>query len=460
MNKLDDFDMLLKKKAKEDTCYISEKLDTGINDTLDNLVDNRRYKRPITKVAMIAALVATISGTTVLGSTTPVVKNMVGGIVSYFDNSKETKYIDNKTSFDKFNKSIGVSSEDKDIKLTVNNIATDDNFINIFYTIESKSSINMFPNDEESKIFEAFLSSPIINLKINGKQAQISNNNDIDAYFQSDKILKVMKRFNVSQIDLPDKFDVETSTGEIFRTKGKWAIETSVDKSDITVESKIVKPNIQKVIDLGDYKPNITIDKVSISPFGNQIVISEITSGDRLFDTFAIFDDKDNNLDVLNTDMIGSINGKARNSFEFIKGSADMKYITLVPIKFTEKEGEATIEKADTQKLPIAFKTNNAGSRIVDKIEFVKNVINIKYHNEGVQMWEPTFLFYDSKGNEVDLGDCGCTSAVDRKTGEFTQTLTFENKNVDFSKISKIGTFTEKQNIDLLRDQAIKISLQ
>lgn len=459
LNKLDDFDKLLKKKAQEDVCYIPEKLNKNINNTLANLSDNKKYKRPIIKIALVAALVAAISGTTVLASTNPAVKNMANGILSYFNNEKDTRYITDKTSFEKFNKSVGVSAEEKGIKFTVDNIATDDNFMNIFYTIESQSSIDMFPNDDESKIFEAFLSSPFIQLKIDGKEATESNNNDIDAYFQSDKILKVMRRFNVSQIDLPQEFDVEISTDEIFKATGKWAIKTSVDKSDIAVETKIVKPNINKIIDLGDYKHNITIDKVSISPFGNQIVISEKTWKNNIFHEFAIFDDTDTNLDVLNTDMSGSSFGKATNSFEFIKGTINMKYISLVPIKFTESHN-AIIEKVDIQKLPITFKTNNTGSRVIDKIEFDKNVISIKYHNEGIQLYDPAFLFYDVDGNDLDIGSCGVTSAVDRQTGQFTQTLTFVNKNVDFSKIAKIGTFTGGNRIELLKDQAIKINLQ
>ncbi|MCT8975158.1 DUF4179 domain-containing protein [Clostridium sp. CX1] len=459
MNKLDNFDKLLKKKAREEVCYIPENLNRSINNTLANLPNNKKHKRSIKKIALVAALVAAISCTTVLASTTSTIKNTLSGIISHFDNTKDTRYITDKTSFDKFNKSIGVSVQDKGIKFKVENIATDDNFMNIFYTIESQNSINMFPNDDDAKIFEAFLSTPFLKLKINGKEAKESNHNDIDAYFQSDKVLKVMRRFNVSQINLPEKFDVEISTDEIFKTKGKWVITASVDKSDVAVETKTVKPNIKKTIDLGDYKHSIIIDKVSISPFGDQIVISEKTLNDRLFDIFAIFDDKGNNLDVLNTDIQGSRFGKATNSFEFIKGSTGMKYISLVPIKFTES-GKAIIEKVDIQKLPITFKTNNAGSRIVDKIEFDKNVIRIKYHNEGLQLWDPAFLFYDAAGNDLDLGANGSTTAVDRQTGEFTQTLTFGNKNVDFSKIAKIGTFTGVQKIDLLKDQAIKINLQ
>lgn len=459
MDRLDDFDKLLKKRAQEDTCHIPDNFNKSINSVLTNLPDRKKLRKPLTKAALIAALVAAISGTTVFASTNPAVKSVVSSIISHFDSGKNSRYISDKGNFEKFNKSVGVSTEDKGIKFTVDSIATDDNFINIFYTIESKQPINMFPNDEEAKVFEAFLSTPFLNLRINGKEAKHSNHNDIDAHFESDKVLKVMRRFNVSQTTLPEQFNLEISTDEIFRTKGIWVASARVDKSDVAVETKMVEPNIKKTINIGGYKHNITIDKVSISPFGNQIVITERTWNDRLFHIFAIFDDKDNNLDVLNTDMTGNGFGKATNSFEFIKGSTDMKYISLVPIKFTES-GKAAIEKSDINKLPISFKTNNAGSRVVDNIEFDKNVIRIKYHNEGVQLWDPAFLFYDANGNELDLGTCGTSTAVDRQTGQFTNTLTFANENVDFSSIAKIGTFSGVQRIELLKDQAIKINLE
>lgn len=459
MNKFDDFDRLLKKKAQEDACYMPEGFDRNINDILASLPDNKRTKKHFAKIALVAAVVTTISATTVLASSTPAVKNMINGIVSYFDNTKETRYLSDKASFEKFNTSIGVSTEDKGIKLTVDNIATDDNFMNIFYTIESPDPIDLFSEDDEAKLFEAFLSTPFLDIKINGKEAKHSNNNDIDAYFQGDKVLKVMSRFNVSQINLPEKFNIEISTDEIFRTKGNWTIAASIDKSDIAVETKTVKPKIKKTIDLGDYKHNIIIDKVSISPFGNQIVISERTWNDRMFHIFAIFDDKGNNLDVLNTDMQGGGFGKVTNSFEFTKGNISMEYITLVPIKFDES-GKAKMEKDDINKLPITFKSNNTGSRVIDSIEFDKNVIRIKYHNDGVQLWDPAFQFYDADGNDLDLGSSGITTAVDRQTGEFTQILTFADKNLDFSKIAKIGTFSGIQNIELLKDQSIKLNLQ
>lgn len=458
MNEFDDFDRLLKDKAHKEKSKVPDSLSIKVDDILVSLKDKKVYRKRSIKIGIAAALAAVISVSTVFAVGTPKLASMVNQVVSYFNNTKDTRYIEDKSSFEKFNKAIGMSVKDKDIKLTVDNIAVDDNFINIFYTIESKSPINMDLKDE-NKLFEAVLSSPFMNFKINGKEIKYGNHNDTDAYFQGDKILKVMKRINVSQISLPENFDLNISTDEIFRIKGKWDIATTIDKSAVSVASKTIEPNIKACIDTGDIKHNITIKKVSISPFGSQIVIMEKTHKDNIFDKFALFDEKGNVLDVLNTDEAGSSFGKATNSFEFIKANTDMKYITLVPIKFTES-GKADVQKESISKLPAVFKTCNTGSRVVDSIKFDKSMIKIAYHNEGVELWDPAFLFYDSKGNELNLGDCGLSTSIGRQNGEYTQILSFGNKNPDFSKIAQIGTFTGVDHLELLKDQQIKIDLQ
>jgi hypothetical protein len=458
MNEFDDFDRLLKDKAHEEECRVPDSLNEKVDDILINLKDKRTYRNRSMKIAIAAALAAAISVSTVFAVGTPKLASMVNQVVSYFNNTKDTRYLEDKSSFEKFNKAVGVSAENKGIKLTVDNIAVDDNFINVFYTIESKTAINMDLNDE-NKLFEAVLSSPFMKFKINGKEIKYGNHNDTDAYFQGDKVLKVMSRINVSQITLPESFDLNISTDEIFRIKGKWDIATSIDKSAVSVASKTIEPNIKASISTGDIKHNINIKKVSISPFGSQIVIMEKTHKDNIFDKFALFDEKGNVLDVLNTDEMGSSFGKATNSFEFIKANANIKYITLVPIKFTES-GKADVQKESILKLPAVFKTCNTGSRVVDNIKYDKNMIKIAYHNEGVELWDPAFLFYDSNGNELNLGDCGSSTSIDRQNGEYTQILSFGNKNPDFSKIAEIGTFTGIQHLELLKDQQIKIDLQ
>ena len=67
-----------------------------------------------------------------------------------------------------------------------------------------------------------------------------------------------MLRYNVSQMDIPNKFNIEIFRDEIFRTKGKWEIAASLDKSNLIAKTKTVKPNIEKTIDFGDDRYSLT----------------------------------------------------------------------------------------------------------------------------------------------------------------------------------------------------------
>lgn len=456
MNKLDEFDKLLQDKAHRERLKLSDNLDNKINDILINLPDKKPRRRAAARITLAVALVAVLSITSVFAYSSPKVASIVDHVISYFNNVSDPRYFSDKASFEKFNNTVGVSAEDKSIKLTVDNIAVDDNFINVFYTIESEDPIEMNFKDE-SNLFKAVLSTPFLHFKINGKKIEFGNHNDNDAYFVGDKVLKAMKRFNISQAELPQNFDLEISTDEIFRTKGIWNIETTIDKSLSSAETKTIKPDKTVKIDTGAATHKITIDRVSISPFGNQIVISENVKKDNVFDTFVLFDDKGNILDVLNTDLRSGGIGKSTNSFEFLKGNLEMKSIKLVPIKFTE-DGEVSYIKENINNLPIVFKTVNTGSRVIDNIQFEQNVIKISYHNDGVLLWDPTFFFYDSEGKELDFGGRGVSTSIDRQNAKYTLIYTVENQNPDFSKIAQIGTFTGVQHIELLNDQAITIN--
>lgn len=459
MNNLDDFDILLKNKTKSDTCEIPDILNKKIDNLLMNLPNKKRSKNKILKVAFIAATISTVLATTTVMAATPEVRNLVGSVISYFNNN-DTRYSADKTNFEKFNKAVGVSSYDKNIKFTVNNIAVDDNFINVFLTIESKNpvSINKTGKDE---LFESQFSTPFLDFKVNGKTLKASNNNDNDAYFENGKrVLKSMVRFNVSQLSLPETFNLEISTNNICNVKGTWKIQTSVDKSKIMVNSKTVKPNISKTISINGVKDDLTIDKVLMSPFGNQIVISEKNSKGFLSE-FALFDENGNNLDVLSTETNSVPNGKSTNSYEFLNTNINTKYITFVPISAVPTK-KGTFEKHPISNLPITFKTSNNGSRIVDKIAFDKNTIKVTYHNKGINLYEPDFQFLDANGNQLQFGDgeCGVSTSVNRNNGTYTDIYTFTNTNIDFSKITQIETSVGSENIELLWNQKIKINMK
>lgn len=452
---MDDFDKVIKAKIKNEKWEISKVFDNTIKTSLDRL-ENRKIKKIISsKVIAIVAMIAVLNVTTVFAMT-PQGKEIIKGVVEFFNGQHEQKYISDKNNFEKFNKAIGISTEDKGIKVTLDNIAVDDNFLNTFYTIESTEPIKKVEKDTP---WTAMFTAPFLISSINGGDGYQGNNNDSDAYFESDKVLKVMRRENISQVNLKDTFDLKITCDEIFGKKGDWIINTKVSKEDVKVETISVKPNKKATINLSDIKHDINIEKVTLSPFGSQIVISEKTFKDRFFSHFALYDDKGNSLDVLNTDLSGGSFGKVTNSYEFIKANNDMKYITLVPIEFNKEHVKKEQIKNDLNSFPITLNVSENGKLIIQDIQFDNNVLKIDYKKEGVVLFDPGLSFYDENGSKIDFGESYSDNKIDRQNGIYTEILTFANKNIDIYKIKKIGVF-KQDDYKLLKNQSIRIDLK
>ncbi|AGF56631.1 hypothetical protein B0P06_005094 [Clostridium saccharoperbutylacetonicum] len=450
-----DFDDLVKSKIKNENWETPKAFDKSISTSLDKL-ENRKTGRIISrKVIVIVAAIIVLNVTTVF-AITPQGKELIKGVVDFFSGKYEQKYISDKGKFDEFNKAIGISVEDKGIKVTLDNIAVDDSFLNTFYTIESTEPINKVEKDTP---WTANFAAPFLITSINGDDRYSGNNNNLDAYFKSDKVLKVMKRENISQVNINDTFNLKIKCDEIFGKKGSWELTTKVNKNDVKVDTTSVNPNKKATINLSDYQHNINIDKVILSPFGNQIVISEETSNDRFFSLFALFDDKGNSLDVLNTDLAGSRYGKVTNSYEFIKANKETKFITLVPIEWKGENIKKKLILKELYNLPVTLDISKNGKIIIQDIQFDKNVIKINYKKDGVVVYDPSLNFYDEKGNEIDLGETYLVDKVDRENGTYTEIRTFANNNVNLSKIKKIG-FYSQDDYKILRDQAIKIDFK
>ncbi|NKF08582.1 DUF4179 domain-containing protein [Clostridium gasigenes] len=452
---MDDFDKLVKSKIKNEKWKTSIAFDNTIKTSLDGL-ENRKIKK-ITprKIIAIVAMITVVNVTTVFAMT-PQGKEMIKGVVEFFNGQYGQSYISNKNNFDKFNVATGISVEDKGIKVTLDNIAVDDNFLNAFYTIESTEPIKRVQEDTG---WTALFTSPFLRLTINGDENFVGNNNDRDAYFQSEKVLKIMQRQNISQVNVDDTFDLRITSDEIFGEKGNWIINTKVSKKDAKVETISVNPNQKATINLNDFKHDINIEKVTLSPFGNQIVISEEPPEDRFFSNFALYDDKGNSLDVLSTDLHGSSSGKVTNSYEFIKANKDMKYITLVPIDWEDKYQETVKISKDINSFPVNLDTNEDGKLIIQDMQFENNALKIDYKKEGLVFFASPFYFYDENGNEIDFGHVYLSSKIDRENGIYSEIFKFTNDNIDISKIKKIGA-VKQDDYKLLKNQAIKIDLK
>ncbi|MGL5352656.1 MAG: DUF4179 domain-containing protein [Clostridium sp.] len=452
---MDDFDKLVKSKMKNEKWKTSIAFDNTIKDSLNSL-DNRKMKKIMPRKIIAIVAIITILNVTTVFAMSPQGKEMIRGVVEFFNGQYGQEYISNKNNFDKFNVATGISVEDKGIKVTLDNIAVDDNFLNTFYTIESTEPIKRVQEDTG---WTALFTSPFLRLTINGDENFLGNNNDTDAYFQSDKVLKIMKRHNISQVNLDDTFDLKITSDEIFGNKGNWTINTNVSKEYAKVETISVNPSQKATINLSNFEHDINIEKVTLSPFGNQIVISEEAPEDRFFSNFALYDDKGNSLDVLATNVLGSTSGTVINSYEFIKANKDMQYITLVPIDWEDKHTETVEIIKDINRFPVSLNLSEDGKVMIQDMQFEDNALKVDYKKDGVVVVDPTFTFYDENGNKIDFGQLYLTSKVDRQNGIYSEIFKFTNENIDISKIKKIGTI-KQDNYKLLKNQSIKIDLK
>ena len=320
-------------------------------------------KRRILKTALIAACAAVL-GTSAVFAATPAGQEVISSIVAYFQN-EQSKEITSLEELAKFNEEIGTSVTRKGITLTLDNVAADDNFVHVFYTITSDTPFYEGDNQYASEVWDRLL---WVECGINGRLAGYdSNNNNGDSYFADEYTYKAMRKYNISTETIPDNFKVELfgEANAAFKTalpddspfnliwqdkvseitdeqkSTVWYVCADVDKSAAKVES--VTHDIGVTLDSG-----IIIDKAVFSPFGNQIIVRTEAGGEldqddtdhmlSLVDDFALFDENGTSLDILDTGASMAADGSSLNSFEFLKADVNTKKLTIVPTRYKEPE--------------------------------------------------------------------------------------------------------------------------
>ena len=91
--------------------------------------------RGILKTALIAAVV-TVLFTGTAFAISPVGREMIGHIISYFQSDKAVELTDVE-ELNKYSEEIGLSVSNMGYTLTLDNVAADDNFLHVFYTLTS-----------------------------------------------------------------------------------------------------------------------------------------------------------------------------------------------------------------------------------------------------------------------------------------------------------------------------------
>ncbi|HHV72378.1 MAG TPA: DUF4179 domain-containing protein, partial [Clostridia bacterium] len=192
MNK---FDEMIKSKARLETVDVPDGFCERINSLTQNIMREnikKRTKAPY-KVLAASVIIFVITGTIAFAS--PILANMAEGAISYFNAPKEFKYISKQAEYEKYNAKVGISCESNGITLTLDNIAVDDNYINIFYTINSKSPIQLQGEDEDPLKWRLQWTAPVFWYKADGHYIEPAAQVDQDAYLVDQYTMKGMHRF-------------------------------------------------------------------------------------------------------------------------------------------------------------------------------------------------------------------------------------------------------------------------
>jgi len=319
-----------------------------------------------------------------------------------------------------------------------------------------------------------------------------------DGYFVSDYELKGVDRYIITA-DLPDIFDIEISYSYFNRIE-LWSkymeengvaptsfpinINLTIDMSENKIEAIAVNPDISAEIiqprflsspDAYDYDeyPNfvheINIDRVSISPLGNILLITEKGKNDAThmesFQKYLIADDK-GNFYGMNPANLTRRSGKEdeTNIIEFYGNvPADAQYLKIIPYKYSRGYSMDEMrllygtEYTEIANLPHRFNQNDSGSVLIESCVVTNETITLTYKFEGIvdlSTFSPHFIFED--GTRVSVWYT--MPMYSGTTDSYTIIFTFSNPIENPESVKNIGIY--KYAIELLEEQAIIIPLK
>ena len=314
---------------------------------------------------------------------------------------------------------------------------------------------------------------------IDGEFAENSaNNNKRDFYAEDEHTLKFAEKYNISGMDIKDKFSVEliADTDNSYEIFNKLCSGKEISENDkknalyvsvMTDKTQAEKNGYSKEFDIPLWQKGTRLKRFILSPFASQLVI-ESDKNAKLSDTvfFAAFDENGKSLDVLNTGLMHSDKKKSYNSYELLKVTDDTKEINLVPINFDEAVNTEIIrKKADEYSLK--YELGKDGYVVVTAVRFKDGEIDVDYRKDGFTTFDPEFYFYGADGKEIEMPGIKSVD-VHYDTNSYTAKYVSDSKNADLPERLKSealkNTLKElgcvKNEVKLEYEKAVKIKLR
>ena len=263
---------------------------------------------------------------------------LIGSIFSHFSD------VDKIDKFEDFSQSVNKTVESNGVKVTINDIALDNNMLAITTTIVGKDI------DGTKGIMG--------NIYLDGHLMKSRNNKYVKI---DDKTTEYILYGNVSDIKLGDEVNIEIDFKYVDDIKGDWNLKFSTNKEKTNSISKTIEVNEKIKLPTSELK----IENVVISPFGSSINYSgtyyeKSKSRNPEIKGFRV---TDNNGKVLGVKFAGSTSSDIEYSgkFEILNNLWSVDGISIVLIlDYEENEidksiGEYKFIEPQTKPTPFEF---------------------------------------------------------------------------------------------------------
>ena len=458
------FDEKLKARAQREGSPTPEGFDERMDALLRDLpaqvtpIKKRRPARTVLCIGIAAALVVGAA------AAAPTVLEMARNTISYFTQYSGSEYAEYQGKYEKYNAAVGMSDTNGDQTLTIDNLAVDDSYMLVFYTLKSKTPIELAGTDDEPQSWRTSWTAPTFFAQINGKQLDTTGAIENEATMPDEYTLTGVHRIVLKEA-LPDQFDLllyDGGSSDINDANFQFAM--SVDKSAVAVETLTVEPKQDFTVDFSTeydgqtyhlhYNPRI--ERVSISPFGSTITLSE--KAEDPMTNFALRDDKGNYLPVISNGSVGGGIGRATNSFEFLGANLDTQSVTLIPCIGPYRSHEV---KGALDSLPMT--DSSAGGYTLESLDIDEHraVATFSFHGPITKSNAQLSLLL-ADGTTLDrLTDCYIDYAYDRENSLCITTIEYPDATPEqVAQITGVVFAQPDDDLELLEDQAVTINLQ
>ena len=457
-------DEKLKARAQREGSPTPEGFDERMDALLRDLpaqitpIKKRRPARTVLCIGIAAALVVGAA------AAAPTVLEMARNVIGYFAQNSGSQYAAYQGKYEKYNAAVGMSDTNGDQTLTIDNLAVDDSYMMVFYTLKSETPIELVGTADEPQSWRTSWTAPTFFAQINGEALDTSGTIENEATMPDEYTLTGVHRIVLKKA-LPDQFDLvlyDGSSSDINDANFQFAM--SVDKSAVAVETLTVEPKQDFTVDFSTefdgqtyhlhYEPRI--ERVSISPFGSTITLSE--QAEDPMTNFVLRDDKGNYLPVISNGSVGGGIGRATNSFEFLGANLDTQSVTLIPCIGPYRSHEV---KGALDSLPLT--DSSAGGYTLESLDIDEHraVATFSFHGPITKSNAQLSLLL-ADGTTLDrLTDCFRDYTYDRENGLCITTIEYPDATPEqIAQITGVSFWQPDDDLTLLEDQAVTINLQ